>query len=129
MSPTSDGVEVFGFLLGQTLTSVDGADKGSDRIVFTTAEGRKYEMYHDQDCCESVDVEDVCGAVADLIGSPITMAESVSNTTDPPPEGSNESWTWTFYKIGTARGSVTIRWFGSSNGYYSERVTFEDARK
>jgi hypothetical protein len=128
MSPTSDGVEVFGFLLGKTLDSVDGATKGSERIIFKTAENRKYEMFHDQDCCERVEVEDVCGEVEDLLGSPITMAESVSNTTDEPPVNHDESWTWTFYKLGTAKGSVTIRWFGSSNGYYSERVTFAEAR-
>jgi hypothetical protein len=129
MSPTSDGVEVFDFLLGQTLDSVDGATKGSERIIVKTAEGRKFEMFHDHDCCESVEVEDVCGEIEELLNSPITMAESVSNNTDAPPDAREEdSWTWTFYKLGTAKGSVTIRWFGSSNGYYSERVTFAEAR-
>jgi hypothetical protein len=102
--------------------------KGSDEMVFETADGERFALYHSQDCCENVSIEDVTGDMADLIGSPIVEAEEVSSEEDPPgykPESDyRESYTWTFYKLRTAKGAVTLRWLGESNGYYSERVDF-----
>lgn len=108
-------------LVGKTLI---GVDVGSDEIAFRTDDGKTYKMLHHQDCCESVTVEDVCGDVADLVGSPIVMAEEVTSENGGPEPPYADSWTWTFYKLATALGSVTIRWLGESNGYYSEAVDF-----
>ena len=69
------------------------------------------------------------GAAADLIGSPVTEAESVESRGGEPAPAYPDSWTWTFYKLGTAKGFVTLRWLGESNGYYSERVDFTEVRK
>jgi hypothetical protein len=120
----------FAELLGKTLVSVDVDREGDNRITFTTDEGTRYMQWHSQDCCESVEIEDINGDIADLIGSPILLAEEATNSVaDPvgvsPPDYRDASFTWTFYKLATIKGSVDIRWYGSSNGYYSESVYFE----
>ena len=108
-------------LKGKTIESIDGLESGSDNVYFMFTDGTKLHMYHQQDCCESVRVEDVIGDVNDLMYAPVVMAEEVTNSDDPPPDDqSHESYTWTFYKFATTAGYVTVRWLGSSNGYYSE---------
>ena len=114
-------------LMGKTLTSIVRAED-DDHLIFTTESGEKYAMYHSQDCCEHVYIEDVCGDLDDLIGEPILEAEEVTHRDETPEgislPGHDDSYTWTFYKLATKKGFVTLRWFGSSNGYYSESVRF-----
>lgn len=113
-------------LLGKTLVAITGADEGNNEIIFECSDGSKYRMYHEQDCCESVLIEDICGDVNSLIGNPLTMAEDISNTMgNPAVDEWTDSCTWTWYKFATVKGYVTIRWYGESNGYYSESVDFE----
>jgi len=118
----------FNALLGETLTAIHGATVGSETITFETAGGRTFRLFHSQDCCESVDVNEIVGNLYDLIGSPLTMAEEVSNEDDPKPSEYADSWTWTFYKLATVKGYVTLRWLGESNGYYGETAMFEEGR-
>lgn len=117
-------------ILGQTIVAIEGAKPGSDEIEFTLSDGRCYVMTHYQDCCECVGIEDVIGDVGDLIGSPLTMAEVVTheqeNPEGVPAKDCQDSFTWTFYKFATVNGYVTIRWYGESNGYYSESVDFAE---
>lgn len=108
-------------IIGKTMTSVVNND---DEIIFSANDGSIYKMHHLQDCCESVYVEDVAGDLSDLVGSPILQAEEVSSGDEPAPAHA-DSYTWTFYKLATIKGSVTIRWLGESNGYYSESVQFD----
>jgi hypothetical protein len=90
-------------------------------------------MLHHQDCCKSVWVDDVNGDINDLLYTPILRAEEVSYNNgdkDLKPglfdfNRGDDSITYTFYHLATIKGYVTIRWCGSSNGYYSESVSFE----
>lgn len=109
-------------LFGQVLTQIEQID--NEELIFHTEGGKVYTMYHQQDCCESVRIEEIIGDLLDLVGSPILQAEESSE------DGAND-WgtsTWTFYKFATVKGYVTIRWVGESNGYYSERVDFIEGR-
>lgn len=111
-------------ILGMTLTSIEKTDSPS-MLTFITSCNNKYIMYHEQDCCEDVSVEDICGELQDLLGSPITLAEESSSVLKDQGEyPDDESSTWTFYKFATIKGYVDIRWCGTSNGYYSETVDF-----
>lgn len=118
-------LEKFEELLGKTLKSI--INKDNDELIFELEDGDKYKLYHSQDCCESVSIEDIIGDLDDLIGSPILLAEEVSSNENPPDikKEYQDSFTWTFYKLSTNKGSVTIRWYGESNGYYSESVDFD----
>ena len=126
-----NGVEVFGkswnedrfYVYVEQLKGLTPISVYEDRetFVITTKEG-KFNFYHEQDCCEDVYIESIVGDLNDLIGNPILLAEESTNQTDDPPDYA-ESFTWTFYKFATIKGYVDIRWFGESNGYYSESVT------
>ena len=98
--------------------------EGNENIFFIDEDGIEYKMFHDYDCCENVYIEDICGDINNLIGSKIIMAEEVINRDLSPLNEFDESYTWTFYKFATVKGYVTMRWYGESNGYYSERVDF-----
>jgi len=106
-------------LIGLTFDSVT-RDAKREELIF--AGPRTFRMLHIQDCCESVTLDDVAGELEWLAGTPILEAYEAN---DPEPEGfvhPDDSHTWTFYRIATVKGTVVLRWYGSSNGYYSERV-------
>ena len=115
-------------LQGMTLSRIDR--EADEAFVFHTEAGRVFRMWHDQDCCEIVYIDDVIGELDDLIGSPLLLAEESVSAVRPEevakPEYEPESQTWTFYRFRTIKGLVDIRWFGESNGCYSESVEFAE---
>lgn len=119
-------------MIGKTFTSITigkskdgyfyGNGEGNDCITFNM-EGSNdcYRMYHYQCCCENVHIKQIDGDLSDICNSKIIKAEEVTSATETP--GGEECYT--FYKIFTDIGDVTISWYGEHNGYYSVKVDFE----
>lgn len=114
-------------LLGETIEKLDitHTEESPHEILFICKSGRKFLMHHEQDCCERVLLIDTAGDLIDLIDNPVLVAEEETNQEEHP----TTSETWTFYKLATIKGSVTLRWHGESNGYYSESVSFSELKR
>ncbi len=114
-------------LVGQTVTAIDRKGGGEVLMRLHLADGSTMAFIHQQDCCESVSLDDVEGSDEDIIGSPITLAEEVSETPAEPADPLDKEYgtfTWTFYRLATVKGYMTLKFYGTSNGYYSESVDF-----
>jgi hypothetical protein len=96
---------------------------GDVEIRFHTACGRVFRMYHEQDCCESVVLEEIIGDLRDLLDTPIVVASMDEGEYKSDETGDDQ---WTFYTLRTHKGTVTLRWHGSSNGFYSTSVDFDE---
>lgn len=96
-------------LINQTPLYVEHLSESScgECINFYLDNGKLVTMYHSQDCCEDVHIDDISG-----------KDSSEDDFYD------DESYTWTFYTLANVSSVVDIRWYGSSNGYYSESVNF-----
>lgn len=109
------------------LFKVVGLEKDSKEVKFYCKDGYIIKMFHDQDCCENVYLES-----ADSIDNEndiytdceFCVLEETSECGENDDFWGHEHYTWTFYKVRTNKGYDTIRWYGTSNGYYSESVDF-----
>ena len=106
-------------VIGKRIINVNGLKENSERVRIYFEDGSKLEMYHEQDCCESVYLLDFDNDVSVLkFAKLLSIEEAVEDG-----NSRDGSSTWTFYKLTTDKGRITMRWYGESNGYYSEDVT------
>ena len=127
----------FNTLQGKTISEITTltSDRGVVGLTITCTDSTRYKLEHTQDCCEQVTLEDICGELDDLIGVPLLQAEEIRSRNGDntkiaealthylhPTKSHDDSFTWTFYRLATTKGSVVLRWYGESNGYYSESV-------
>lgn len=114
-------VKIFEKLIGLVIIDITLI---ADDLFFATENGDTIRFYHEQDGWENVSVDEVCGNLKDLIGLPLVIAEEICNkdTGKHVYDKYGKSYTWTVHRFATEKGSVQIRWYGSSNGQFSEKV-------
>lgn len=112
----------FNVLKGKVLVAVERYSYSVDYLIFKTLDGGIYIMTHSRECSEDVYIDDICGDFADLLNEEILVAEERISEVSEEDRRTDDSCTWTFYHLATLSGDVTIKWFGASNGFYSERA-------
>jgi hypothetical protein len=110
----------FSDLVGEVLDAVD-IDREENQILLTTRSGRKFLVYHEQDCCETVAISGQDGSFDKLIGKPLIEARDFAVDTGES-ESDYDSQTTTTLVFRVDDQTVISRWIGDSNGYYSESV-------
>lgn len=116
------------YLVGKVVDDIV-INSSMDEVVFYLEDGDTVVFYHEQDCCEGFVLEDVEGDFLEIINTRILLAEERISVDNPSDRYNDDSNTWTFYTIRTLRGTVVMRFCGSSNGYYSERCDIALIRK
>lgn len=109
-------------MVGRTFRSVTHTgDWDGDRLTFVADDKPSVTFGHGQECCEDVHIHEIVGDLSDLEGSPLLQAECVVQDGKDEDDG-DRAVQWTFYKFATIKGSVTVSWYGESNGWYSVDV-------
>ena len=105
---------------GKTIQEIRGCKKHSDEVTIKFTDGSCLKFYHRQDCCETVLLEDFDATPEDLVNAKIiSIEERISNSNEneiKPLNSWDESYTWSFYVIKTSKFTMTMRWYGESNG-------------
>ena len=132
-------------VINKIIYRVEGLHDYSDSVrLFFEDSDKGLEILHMYDCSETVEIIDVVGDVEDLIGAPVVDVSIISSPEHPDfiallnqnPEAANKPYelndtknadeevSWSFTKIRTTKGEVSLRWLGHSNGWYSEIPAF-----
>lgn len=105
----------FNTLKGKIITKIVNRD---DRVEFYTNDGRFTLISFESWCGNDVRVwlENKSDDFSGVLNSPVLLAEETSDSAN--------GYSYTFYKLSTNKDSVTLRFCGESNGYYSEKMDF-----
>lgn len=112
-------------VIGKKIVGVYGGKPGDDTFSISFEDGTSIMFYHEQDCCERVSIDDVCGDIKEMVGQKLLKCSYTTNHDESAKSEYDDSYTWTFYHFATRKGYVDMKWYGTSNGYYSEYVNYK----
>lgn len=125
-------------LCNRTIKKIERFSGGTEALIFHCTneyyladdifimQPNESESALSEGCDVQVYIEDITGDLNDLIGTPILRASIEKNIEkEKLTDVHVAEYLWTFYKLATIKGYVDIRWYGSSNGYYSIEVGFD----
>ena len=110
-------------LKGQTIRKIQALNEYSLCIL---TDKYRYDLYHEQDCCEFVRLAKIIGDIDNILNEEIIFAEEDGGANEPDWYGNNyndSSHTWTKFVLGTKNANVEFWFLGESNGYYSESIS------
>jgi len=128
--------------IGSVIEKIELVGYGDDCqvscVYFFTDKG-VFQFYHDQNCCETVDMHHLFGCTDRCVGAKVADIEEFVFGSSYDVDYSDESQTSSIYKIHfvdeNAKGyynkefDLVMHWIGESNGYYSETVDFRFAER
>jgi hypothetical protein len=116
-------------LIGKTIKEVQVADD-QGAIRFVLDDGNEIVARADGDCCSHSWIEDVINHEA-IIGSPVLLAQDIDMPESYNPGATKhghyeEEMAFYGFEIKTAKGTCTIEYRNSSNGYYGGDLKWTD---
>lgn len=93
----------FCHIAGKTVDDIRDCKPESGSVTFRFDDGTYCTLGYHRGCCESPHVDDVAGNLDSLVGQVVVTAEEHSFD-------SSDGSLWTFHRISTGKGAVTIRW-------------------
>ena len=110
-------------IAGRKVLAVSGTQHLSEKVRILVEGAGVLTFEHQPDCCEKVylvvdDKDDFVG----LRGATVIYLELAESGVKRviKDEYGDSTETWTFLRLCTSQGPYTFRFYGSSNGYYSE---------
>jgi hypothetical protein len=102
-------------------------DCDDEQLIIEVEDGRRFSFCHEQDCCESVSVYSVDGNLKELQGKKLVRIDCDNVDPDDYVLGEHvDSYTFTNVRFITDEQTSLVRWFGESNGYYGEGISFSE---
>ena len=116
-----DNRKVLDNMVGRVVKYVD---IDHDQMKITCEDNSVFTFYHEQDCCECVYIADTEGEPMSLKGWKLLLVDM--EATKESSWDRDESKTTTVVKFVTDENTVSVKWIGESNGYYSESVDLRE---